>query len=164
MRRVAPTRGLRKVRQRHRVEIVVGERDEPESSSSQLHRLVDHVTDGCLPRSLAVGAPYRAERAMLGASAYRLDRCPHIAVFRQEIPAGRLELPAGDSSCFVNQTGSSCGALVDDGRPDDIAVPADNGVCAAERVGLGREERRVNTAKNNVRAARTRQLSDFVAA
>jgi hypothetical protein len=101
---------------------------------------------------------------MLWAPAHRLDRSPHIPVFRQEIPSGCLERGATDSSRFVYLTRRSGGAVVDDGRPDGIAVPADNSVCTSECMGLGRIERRVNTAEDNVGAALTRELSDFVAA
>ena len=36
-------------------------------------------------------------------------------------------------------------------------------MCASECMGLGRIERRVNAAEDDVGAARTRELSDFVA-
>ena len=91
VRPIAPARSLGQVGKRHRVEIVIGQRDEPEPSPSQLHRFVDHGIDAALPRSLAIGAPHRAERAVLRAPAHRLDRSPHVAAARQEIPPGRLE-------------------------------------------------------------------------
>ena len=39
LRRVAPARGLRQIGERHRIEVVVGERDEPEPASPQLDDL-----------------------------------------------------------------------------------------------------------------------------
>ena len=101
---------------------------------------------------------------MLRASAHRLDRSPHVPISRQQIPPGCLERLATDSSRFVNGTRRSGRAIVEDGLPDDIAVPAHNSVCASERVGLGRIERGMNAAEDDVGAARTRELSDFVPA
>ena len=101
---------------------------------------------------------------MLRTPAHRLDRRPHIPVFRQAIPPSGLERGTCDLSCFVNLTWCAGGAIVDDGRPGDVAVPADNGVRASLCMCLVRIERRVNTAEDNVGAARTRELPDFVAA
>ena len=60
--------------ERHGIEIVVGERDEPESEPAQLDDLADHAIDAPLAGLLAVGSPHRTEGTVLRAAADRLHR------------------------------------------------------------------------------------------
>ena len=71
-------RAMREIVERDRIEVVVGERDEAEAAAPQLDDLLDHAIDAALARLLAVGAPHRAERAVLRAAAHRLHRRPHV--------------------------------------------------------------------------------------
>ena len=163
-RRIGATAGLGKVAERHGIEIVVGERDEPEPAAPQLDRLADHRVDARLPRRLAVGAPHRAERAMLRAPAHRLHRRPHVASLGQEIPARDAEAVAADLAGLVDAPRGSGKTVVDHRGPHPVAVAAHDGVRAAALEHLLREERRVNAAEHHVRAALARQRPDLVAA
>ena len=89
---VAPRRHLQ-VGQRHRIEVVVGERDEAEAAAPQLDDLLDDRVARALARPLAVGLPHRAERAVLRAAADGLHRRPHVAIRRHQIPARRDAAP-----------------------------------------------------------------------
>ena len=75
----APRRHLQ-IGERDRIEVVVGELDEPEPAAPQLHDLLDDAVAPALARPLAVGLPHRAERAMLGAATYGLYRGPHVSI------------------------------------------------------------------------------------
>ena len=86
---VLPAPGHRKILDRDRVEVVIGERDEPEAPPPQVDDLGDDAFDGALPRRLSVGPPDRTERAMLGASTHRLHRRPHVPRPRAEGPIGQ---------------------------------------------------------------------------
>src|SRR5205814_3958975 len=69
---VAAPSGLRQVRKRHRIEIVVGERDEAEPATPQLDDFADDAIGRALPRLLTVGPPHGTERAVPGAASQRL--------------------------------------------------------------------------------------------
>ena len=99
---VALPLGVLDVGERDRVEVVVGQRDETESQAAQRHDLLDHHIGGALPRLLAVGAPDRTERAVLGAAANRLHRRPHVTVRRQQVPARGFELLRRHAAAFVD--------------------------------------------------------------
>ena len=118
--------------QRHRIEVVVGERDEPESATAEIDDLLDHAVEGALARLLAVGPPDRAERAVLRAAANGLDRRPHIPTRRQQIPAAREERVRLDASAVVHTLRMSGDAVCEDLRPDHLAVTLDDRMGAAE--------------------------------
>ena len=63
---------------RHRIEVVVGQRDELEPEAAQFDHFLDDRVDAALARLLAVGPPHRAERAVLRAAAHGLHRRPHV--------------------------------------------------------------------------------------
>ena len=92
----------REVGQRDRIEVVVGQRDEAEPAPAQLDDLCDDGIDAALPRLLAVGAPDRAERAVLRAAAHGLHRGPHVPALRQQVPARRQESVGVDAPALVD--------------------------------------------------------------
>src|SRR5581483_1842721 len=99
------------IRQRYRIKIVVGECDETESQPPQLNDFIDHNVRRTLPRALPISSPHRAKRAMLGTPAYGLDRCPHVAFSRQQVPTSGEELASFDPSTVIDQRGGSAGAI-----------------------------------------------------
>ena len=99
--RAAARRG--EIRKRHGIEIVVGEQDESEAASSERYDFADHVIDATLSRLLPVGAPHRAERAMLRTAADRLHRSPHVFVGGQQIPSRGDERAAFDSPAVIER-------------------------------------------------------------
>src|SRR5262249_37710268 len=111
---IGPSFRLPEVGQRHRVEVVVGERDEAEFETTQFDDLADHAIDTTLPRLLAVGSPHRAERTVLRAAANRLDGGPHVAGARQQVPSRRDELIATDPAALVNTARASGETIIDD--------------------------------------------------
>ena len=92
----APRRHLQ-IGQRDRIEVVVGERDEPEPAAPQLHDLLDDAVAPALARPLAVGLPHRAERAVLRAAAHGLHRRPHVSIRRHQVPARRQQISSGST-------------------------------------------------------------------
>src|SRR5205823_6883799 len=78
--------GRRQIRLRHRIEIVIGKKNEAESFPPERHHLAHHFGDGSLTRSLSIGSPHRTERAVLRTAAHGLNRSPHVAVVWQQVP------------------------------------------------------------------------------
>ena len=142
----------RQVRQRDRIEVVVGQRDEPEAVTPELDDLGDDAVDAALPRLLAVGAPDRAERTVLGTPAHRLHGSPHVPALRQQVPARRHEALGIDTSALVGPLQRAVRRVIENDRPDHVAVAADDGVRAAELVGLLRIQRGVDAAEHDGRA------------
>jgi hypothetical protein len=159
---VLAARRHRQVFEGHRIEVIVGKGDEAEPPPPQIHDLVDHGVDGALPGALAVGLPHRAEGAMLGAAANRLDRRPHVLAGRNQRPAGRLEVAAFDFAAVVHRARRLLRAIGNHLRPHQIAVAFDDRVRAAERGSFLGVQRRVNAAKDDIGAAGARDLTDFV--
>ena len=160
---VVPPRRLREIVEGHRIEVVVGERDEPESHPAERHDFVDDRVDAALPRPLPVGLPHRAERAVLRTAADRLHRGPHVFVARHERPARRLEFAAFDLAAVVHRQRRVARAVFEHTGPDQITVTFDDRVCATKFGGLFRIQRGVNAAEHDVRAARARSLTDPIA-
>ena len=157
---IGAARGLLEIFQRDGIEVVVGERDEPEPAAPQLHDLLEHRVDAALTRLLAVGLPHGAERAMLRTAAHGLHRRPHVAIGRQQIPARPEEMLGVDFSAFVHLVVAAQTAL-DGLAPRDVAVALDDGVAAAESMALPdrawRECRRTRPRRRGrARAARPR--------
>ena len=94
--------GHAQIFERDRIEIVVGERDEAEAAAAQLDELLDHRVGFADARLLAVGAPHRAERAVLRAAAHGLHRRDHVLVARQQIPARLQHRAAFDLAAVVD--------------------------------------------------------------
>jgi hypothetical protein len=117
-----------------------------------------------LARPLAVGAPHRAEGAVLRAASDGLHRCPHIASGRQQIPPPRQEAVGFDAAAGVLGTRRSGGAVAQDLGPDSVAVAGDDRMGAAELVRLVGIERRVNAAEHHRRSGGPRRGANLVAA
>ena len=151
------------VSQRHGVKIVVGERDKPKSQAAQLHYLTDDGVNTALTRFLTICAPHRAKRAVLGTAAHRLHRSPHVPFTLQEIPAGRQELIAPNTATLINTFRLAVCTVLDNARPNQIAVAANNRVSAANFMSFIRKKRGVNPSKNDPRTASARFSPNFVA-
>src|SRR5690606_9133742 len=154
--------GHLQVGERHRVEVVVGERDEAEAASAQLDDLFDDRMALSDPRLLAVGTPDRTEGAMLRAAAYGLNRGPHVAVGREQVPASLQHRAALDSPALVNGLLAPLEAGLDRDRPDSIAVALDHGMRGPERQCFVGKQRRVDAAEDDVCAAGAREPSNLV--
>ena len=136
----------REIRQRDRIEVVVGEDDEAKALAAQLDDLAHNQAHVALARLLPVGAPDRTERAVLRAAADGLHRGPHVAIRRQQIPSRGRERITVDPPAGVERLRVPGVAVVEDRRPDEIAVPRDDGVGGAMFAHFVREERGVNAA------------------
>ncbi len=154
----------REVGQGDRVEVVVGERHETEAAPSKLQNLLDDDIHATLSRRLAVGAPDRAERAMLRAAADGLDRAPHVAPLRQELPARGNEAVGIDPAGLVDPLQRTARRIVEHERPDDVAVPFDDGVCAAQIERLVGVQRGVDAAEDHDRPSGSREGANLVSA
>ena len=107
-----------------RVEIVISQGDKAKSQAAQLdHFFHDHIR-GPLPGTLPIGAPDRAERAMLGASAHGLHRRPHITTARNQFPAGGHETAGLDLASVVDRLRSAFFAVGQRHRPGHVAIPS----------------------------------------
>ena len=65
--------------ERHRIEVVISQRDEAKPHPAEFYDLLDHGLDTALTRFLAVGAPDGTEGTVFWTPAHRLDRGPRIA-------------------------------------------------------------------------------------
>src|ERR1700679_1243549 len=97
-----------------------------------------------LSRLLAIRTPYAAKGAVLGASANRLHRRPHVLLRRQKIPTRRQELASGNPSAFINSVRLAREAIVAHRGPKDVAIAFHHGVSVAEFQGLFRKQGGVN--------------------
>ena len=131
-RRIGPPARSRQIVERHRIEVIVSERDEPEPETPQLDDFLHDAIDGSLPRLLPVGAPHRAERTMLRAAAHGLHRCPHVSIFGKQIPPCGHEVVAAHAAAVIDRRRSTVDAVADDVPPDEIAVAAHHRMGAAE--------------------------------
>jgi hypothetical protein len=150
--------------ERYRVEIVIGERDEPEPAAPQIHDLLEHAIDVPLPGLLAVRAPHGTERAVLRAPADRLDRRPHVAALGEQIPSARQELVALDAPACVHRRRRAGRAVAKRKGPHAFAVSGDDRVRAAQVARLVRIQRGVDAAEDDHRTSGARSRPDLVAA
>ena len=157
----APLRQL-EIFQRDRVKVVVGKRDEPEPQAPQFDHFLHYGIDCALARFLAVGLPYRAERAMLGAAAHGLHGRPHIPIGREQIPSRAKEVLGVDLSAFMDNIELAVEAPFDRLAPRDVAVTLDDGVAPAEAERFVRIERGVDAAVDDERAPVAGDLADLV--
>ena len=145
------------------IEVVVGEGDEPETHAPQLDDLFDDRVHRPLARLLAVGAPHRAERAVLGAPPHGLDRRPHVVLALQQVPARGLERAGVHLAGVVDALRFALGAILQDRAPGEVAVALDRRVGAAALVRLVRIERRVDAAVHDPRPPLARPPAERVA-
>ena len=154
----------RDILQRHRIKIVVGQRDEAEAHAAQLHDLPDHRVGRPLARLLSIGPPHGTERAVLGAAADGLHRSPHVAFGRHQIPARRLELVGRDAAAVVFELRGSLHAVGQSYGPHRVAIALYYRVRSAEFVSFVGIERRMNAAEDNPCSALASDASHFEAA
>ena len=154
---------LRQIRQRDRVEVVVGQRHETIATPPEFDDLVDDRVHAALARLLAVGAPHRAERAVLRAAANGLDRAQHVAPFGHQIPARGHELVGVDAAGLVDRLQGAARRVVEHDRPGHVAVALHHRVRAAKALRFLGVERGVNAAVDHDRAARPGLGPDLVA-
>ena len=147
---------IRRSFKRDRVEIVIGESDEPEATAPQLHDLIEDAIHASLSRALSVRAPDRAERAVLRTATHRLHGGPHVARLRQQIPATRQKRVGLDPTAVVESLGDARHAVAKHDRPDAFAVAGHDRMGAAEVVCLVRIEGRVNPSVHDVGASGAR--------
>ena len=95
---------------------------------------------------------------MLGAPADRLHGSPHVTALRQQLPARGHEAVGIDTSALIGPLQRAVYRVIEDERPDDVAVAANDGVRAPELMGLVWIQRGVDAAEHDGRAARARSL------
>jgi len=78
--RVPLTRSQLEIREGDGVEIVVGKQDKSKSQAPQMLEFLNNRVRAADARTLTIGSPYRAERAMFGASSDGLYGSPHISI------------------------------------------------------------------------------------
>ena len=160
--RILAARGHVEVGQRDRIEVVIRQRDEPKPETPEGDDLLDHGVRGALARFLSVRPPDGTERAVLGAAADGLDRRPHVAVGRQQVPPRLQELSGLDAAAFVDALLGAGEAIVDDAPPHPVAVSLHHRMRAAELVRLVRVERGVDPSVDHFCAGGVGGASDFV--
>ena len=137
---------------------------EPKASSAELYDLIDDGIHASLSQLLAVGPPDGAERAMLRASAHRLNRAPHIPPLWQQFPPCRDEPFGIEASAIIDLVQTAVRSVVQHERPHHITIAFDHGVRAAETLRLAGIKCRVNATKDDGRPAIPRERADLVAA
>src|SRR5271165_6070672 len=146
------------------IEIIVGQSDEAEAEASQLHDLFDDGIGRSLARLLSVGAPHRAKRTVLGASANRLHRGPHVALAGNQVPSRGGKLVSIDAAALVDRLWRVAETVLQHSCPDDVAVALHHGMSASEFERFFGIESGVNAAVNDIRPTSARSAADFVAA
>src|SRR5579863_4190538 len=101
---------------------------------------------------------------MLGATANRLHRGPHIAVAGNQIPAGGNEISGFDLPPAVDGLGNSLAAIGKGPPPRDVAITLDHRVRAAEFERFIGIKSRVDSAKDYKCAPAARHLANLVTA
>ena len=150
--------------QRDRVEVVVGQRNEPEPQAPQVHDFVDHALVPPLPRLLPVGAPDAAKRAVLRAAADGLHRRPHILLRLHQVPARRQKIGPRDAAALINRLRMACQAVCHHLRPHQVAIALHHGMRQAVLQRFLGKQRRVNTAIHHPRAPLARHPAHLVSA
>src|SRR5262249_19332400 len=123
---------------------VVGEDDEAKSLTTKLHDLAHDEIDITLAGLLAIRAPDRTERTVRRTATHGLNGCPHVPVVRKEIPPRGIERIPLDAASRVQRLRVSGVAVVENPRPDEIAVADHHRVRATALAGLVGKQRRVN--------------------
>src|SRR5258708_32827996 len=100
---------------------------------------------------------------MLGASTHGLDRSPHVAFSRHQIPARGQERVSFNPAAFINRQRSSTAAIRQYPRPSDISIALYHGMSATEFMGFVGVEGGVNSSKNYIRASIACHLPNLLA-
>ena len=153
-----------KVRQGHWIEVVIREGDKAKAQSSQSYNLFNHGVEVPLTRALPIGAPDRAEGAMLSASTDGLHGRPHVLVAGHEIPTGGKKFVRLDATTLVDLLRIAVDTVFKDACPNDVAVAFDYTGGASQFQGFFGIERGVNAAIHNERASFAGDFSYLIAA
>src|ERR1019366_4104441 len=156
--------GQPQIGQRHRIEVVIGQGDKPETDPPQSNDFVDHTLILPLPGPLPIGPPNAAERAMLRASANGLHRGPHVLVAPQQIPSRRQELATFNPSALIDAAWLASEAIGHHLAPRNIAISLHHGVSITVFQGLFGKQRSVNATIDHPRAALARHSTDLISA
>src|SRR5712692_2767580 len=148
---------------RDRIEVVIGQRDESKSHSTQFDNFVDDPIARPLARPLAVCAPHGTKGAVLGTSTHGLNRSPHVAVARHQLPTCREELVGFDAPSFVDLLQESIRAIAQNPCPNDVSIPLYHRMSASELKRFLRVEAGVNAAEDYMRSALSGHAPYFVA-
>ena len=161
---IVPARCHPEILESHWIEVVVGQRDESESATTEIDDLLEHLGDVPLPGLLTVGSPDRTEGAVLGTPADGLHRCPHVAAFWQQLPApGQKGLPANAPAVIPLSRGPG-GAVLQRNRPRLLAITSHDAMGTTTLVRFIGIEGRVDPSIHNVGASLASGCSDLVAA
>src|SRR5450432_3609759 len=101
---------------------------------------------------------------MLAATANRLQRRPHVAIARHQVPAGRNKVAGLNLAAHVHWFWLAFAAVFERPRPGDVSVTFYHCVRAAEINGFLRIKSGVNSAENHIRSPFARDLANFVSA
>jgi hypothetical protein len=99
---------------------------------------------------------------VLRTAANRLNRRPHVAIGREQIPARLQEPRRVNFPAFVDFAHFSVDAAFDRLAPCDVSVAFDHGVAAAEVKRLVGIQRGVNPAIHDLGPLLSRKLADLV--
>src|SRR5688572_12463504 len=98
---IVPARCHPEILESHWIEVVIGERDESESATTEIDDLFEDLADVPLPRLLTVCSPDGAKRAVLRTPADGLHRRPHVASLRQQAPASGQERLSANAPAVI---------------------------------------------------------------
>src|SRR4029078_12574646 len=103
-------------------ELVARQGDKAEAAAAQVYDLLNDGIRRALAGALSIGTPNGTEGAVFGASSHGLHRRPHIAVGRQQIPAGLLKFARFHSSSVVDPFRCARHTITDHAVPNDITI------------------------------------------
>jgi hypothetical protein len=101
---------------------------------------------------------------MLGTSANRLHRSPHIEIAGNQIPAGSHEIAGFDLTADVDRFGNSLAAIGERFSPRNVTVPFYDRMRASQFERFFGIKSSVNSTKNYIGTAAARHLANLVAA
>jgi hypothetical protein len=99
---------------------------------------------------------------MLGATAHRLHRGPHVAVARNQIPACGDEIAGFDLASDVDRLRNSLAAIGQNSCPRQVTVAFHHRMRPTQIKRLLGIERRVNSAEDYIRPPAARHLANLV--
>src|SRR4030095_11509505 len=94
----------------------------------------------------------------------RLHRRPHVPVLWQQIPSRWIERVATNPASHIQRLRIATIAVVEDRRPDQVTVAGNDAMGGTVVAHLVGEQRGVNAAEYDKRAARSGGASDLILA
>src|SRR6185312_3260058 len=147
---------------RHRIKVVIGERDEAKAHPAQLYDFFYYYVGSSLPRALSVRPPHRAERAVLGAASHRLYRRPHVTVAWNQVPSRGNKIAGLNLASRIHRLGYAGSAVFQRSRPGNVSVSFYHRMSATEFAGFFGIKRGVNPAEYYISSPLPRDLSNFI--